>query len=278
MTRERRDISQSIVNYLVENENELISKVLSHEDMSSLHDTAPLRDIFFQFLHRFQENLLASSSRKRPLTPLIGNIKEQQLMGNSVAVTTVIDGLYDMSKTIWTMFKKEAQDIFNLTADELLYIHDLLNKEIKYAVKEVLNFHVSLSNQKEEKFNEKLNELSVPIINVTGNTAICPLIGAIDESRGRYLLHETLQQCKDRKINRLIFDLSGVPKIDDIVASHLNLVIKSLDLIGVYITLTGVRSNIAMTVIQQDITFEKVSIKATVKQALTSMEIIKDNN
>lgn len=275
MTRDMNDISRSIVNFIAEKEEELVLKVMTHENKESRPDAHILHDIFVKFIRRFKENLEKKSSEDRLPFPLIDFEIKDTSLSHPVSVTAIIDGIYDMSRTVWTMFEREARDRFNLSSEELLNVHDLLNKEIKQAVKEILHMHVSATTRNEERFDEKITELSVPIINITESTAVCPLIGTIDEKRGKHLMHSALQQCRDRKINRLIFDMSGVPHIDDIVADYINSVVKSLLLIGVHITLTGVRSNIAMTVIQQDINFENVDISSTVRQALEDLNIVK---
>ncbi|PYZ94190.1 hypothetical protein CR194_01235 [Salipaludibacillus keqinensis] len=274
MTRSMKEISKTIVNYVVDNEEELVNKVMRHDEMSHHHDTHDLREIFFRFIQRFQAHLVSDSMIEHKNMPLIDSDTDRAELAQSVSVTAIIDGLYEMSKTIWTMFQQEVQDRFNLTSDELLHVHDLLNKEIKQGIKEVLSAHVEATNRREDQFHEKLDEISVPIINITEKTAICPIIGKIDERRGQHLMNHTLHQCRDRKITQLIFDMSGVPTIDNIVASYLNSVIQSLALIGVNITLTGVRSNIALTVIQQEIHFDKVNITSNVQQALQKAGII----
>ncbi|WP_280768557.1 STAS domain-containing protein [Salipaludibacillus daqingensis] len=274
MKRSMNQMSQTIVNHVIENENELINKVMMHSSMAHHQDTDQLRNIFLHFLHRFQNHLVNEVSKLEKDELLIDTEADQLGLAQNISVSAIIDGLYEMSTTIWTMFQKEAQDRFDLSTNELLHVHDLLNKEINEAVKEVLTAHVQAAKDKELQYYEKLNELSVPIINITEKIAICPLIGKIDERRGQLLMHETLEQCQQRKINRLIFDMSGVPKIDNIVASYLNATIQSLSLIGVNITLAGVQSNIAMTVIQQNIHFEKVTITSNVQRALEDAEII----
>jgi rsbT co-antagonist protein RsbR len=68
--------------------------------------------------------------------------------------------------------------------------------------------------------------------------------------------------------------MSGVPRIDDLVASYINYMAKALSLIGVNITLTGVRSNVAITAIEQNVTFKQLKIYRNVQQALHHMGII----
>ncbi|WP_183040874.1 STAS domain-containing protein [Salipaludibacillus neizhouensis] len=270
MKRDRELLTQKIIDHVLENEQELINKVMGKGEIQGHHDVKELRDIFTHFLHRFHDRLkTAQLDDNSPQTFLTNNTTFSSLE-NRVSVIALIEGLYEISKSIWTMFQAEAREQFGLSSDELLHVHDLLNKEIKIAIKEILNKHVDSTKEREAQFNEKLNELSVPIINLTSKIAVCPLIGTIDEKRGQLLMVQTLNVCKERKLSKLIFDMSGVPDIDDIVASYINSVIQSLSLIGVHITLTGVRSNIAMTVVQQGINFQHVHIAPNVPQALES--------
>ncbi|MCQ6265454.1 STAS domain-containing protein [Fictibacillus sp. WQ 8-8] len=70
------------------------------------------------------------------------------------------------------------------------------------------------------------------------------------------------------QIEHLYIDLSGVPIIDTMVAHNLFQVITSLKLLGVEVTLTGMRPELAQTVVALGISFEGFSIAGSLHQAL----------
>lgn len=114
-------------------------------------------------------------------------------------------------------------------------------------------------------------ELSVPVVPLSNGIAILPLVGDIDTERARLLMEETLREAVRLKLSSLILDLSGVVIVDTMVADQLFKVISGLELIGVKTTLTGIRPEIAQTVVSLGIDFSKVLIKANLKQALTDL-------
>lgn len=114
-----------------------------------------------------------------------------------------------------------------------------------------------------------IQELSSPVIALDNKRALLPLIGDIDTTRAKFILEHTLEQCGEKGIHHLFIDLSGVVMIDTHVAHQIFNLIKSLSLIGVKTTLSGIRPEIAQTTVQFGISFNDVSIKPTLAGALT---------
>ncbi|MEI2470865.1 STAS domain-containing protein [Peribacillus frigoritolerans] len=117
-----------------------------------------------------------------------------------------------------------------------------------------------------------IDELSTPIISLKDNTALLPLIGDIDTTRGMSLLENTLQKCAEKNVTRLFIDLSGVHSIDSGSAQQLSQLIESLHLIGIQTTLSGLRPEIAMTAVKLQLPFDKVTIKSTLAQAISTIK------
>ncbi|WP_059170294.1 STAS domain-containing protein [Bacillus sp. FJAT-27445] len=114
-------------------------------------------------------------------------------------------------------------------------------------------------------------ELSVPVVPLTNGIAILPLIGNIDTERAQLIMEEALQEAVKLKLSTLIIDLSGVMIVDTMVSDQLFKVISSLELIGVKSIMTGIRPEIAQTVIKMGIDFKNVAIKASLQQAFKEL-------
>ncbi|PJN88417.1 STAS domain-containing protein [Bacillus sp. mrc49] len=119
---------------------------------------------------------------------------------------------------------------------------------------------------------QTIDELSSPIISLNDHTALLPLIGDIDTARGMSLLETTLQQCAEKNVSRLFIDLSGVHAIDGASAHQLSQLIESMHLIGIHTTLSGLRPEIAMKAVKLQLPFEKVTVKATLAQAIHTIK------
>lgn len=122
--------------------------------------------------------------------------------------------------------------------------------------------------------SELINELSSPVIKLTSNVGLLPIVGDIDSNRAKVINEMTIQQSADTQITTLIIDLSGVYIVDTMVAQRLFQMIKSLKLIGVRVILTGIRAEVAQTCIQLGIDFSTIQTENSVDRALTKLGII----
>jgi rsbT co-antagonist protein RsbR len=145
-------------------------------------------------------------------------------------------------------------------------IIDTFNKIVTWFVEENQKY----SEEKLSAQKEMINELSSPIIALNNHMGLLPLIGVIDTMRAKLIVENTLEQCTEKEISHLLIDLSGVLIIDTMVAQQIFSLIETLGLIGVKSTLSGIRPEIALTATQLGFSFENVSIKSNLAQALTS--------
>ncbi len=115
---------------------------------------------------------------------------------------------------------------------------------------------------------EMINELSSPVILLSENRALLPLVGDIDTARAAAILENTIKQCAEKRVTQLFIDLSGVIIIDTMVAHQIFQLINGLSLIGVHSTLSGIRPEIATTAIQLGLSFNDISIASTLSKAI----------
>ncbi|WP_285769267.1 STAS domain-containing protein [Peribacillus sp. SI8-4] len=128
------------------------------------------------------------------------------------------------------------------------------------------------SNKIMKAQQQTIDELSSPIISLDDHTALLPLIGNFDTARGMSLLESTLQQCAEKSVTRLFIDLSGVHAIDEVSAHQLSQLIESLNLIGIHTSLSGLQPEIAMKAVKLQLPFDKVTVKATLAQAINTIK------
>ncbi|MFP7477963.1 STAS domain-containing protein [Terribacillus saccharophilus] len=99
-------------------------------------------------------------------------------------------------------------------------------------------------------------ELSTPVISLTPDVALLPLVGDIDTNRAKYMMDNVLEQCAKLGVEYLILDMSGVVIIDTMVAHRIFNIVNSLRLLGVETILSGIRPEIAQTATQLGIGFD----------------------
>ncbi|HVJ94352.1 MAG TPA: protoglobin domain-containing protein, partial [Labilithrix sp.] len=95
-----------------------------------------------------------------------------------------------------------------------------------------------------------IRELSTPIIRVHEGILLLPLVGAVDSQRAQQIMDSVLSGVVEERAKVLILDISGVAAVDTRVADHLLKTTAATRLIGAEMVLTGVRPQIAQTLVQ----------------------------
>ena len=113
-----------------------------------------------------------------------------------------------------------------------------------------------------------IDELSVPIVRMTETVGILPLVGDLETKRAQILIENALTKSSEYHLAWLIMELSAVPIIDTMVADQLFKVIRGLELIGVNVVLSGIRSEIAQTMVGLGIKIDHVKTFASLHQAV----------
>lgn len=113
-----------------------------------------------------------------------------------------------------------------------------------------------------------MNELAIPLVRVTQKTGVLPIVGDLDTKRAQVLMDRALEQGTQHNLDYIIIDLSGVPIIDTMVADQIFKVIAALKLVGIETTLTGIRPEIAQTMVGFGIQFNSILTFSSLHQAL----------
>jgi rsbT co-antagonist protein RsbR len=116
-------------------------------------------------------------------------------------------------------------------------------------------------------------ELSIPIIRVKEDIGVLPLIGDLDTRRAQELMNKALREGTKFNLSYFIIDLSGVPIIDTMVADQIFKVIDALMLTGIKSILTGIRPEIAQTIVHLgiDLNQKGITIFSSLHQALKNL-------
>ncbi|MGE6629325.1 STAS domain-containing protein [Bacillus sp. NPDC077027] len=115
---------------------------------------------------------------------------------------------------------------------------------------------------------EMIQELSAPVIPISKEIGILPLIGEIDTYRAKIILESVLDQASRLRLTHLFIDISGVPIVDTMVAYQLFKVVDSAKLLGIETIISGIRPEIAQTVVKLGIDFSKVNTEHSLAKAL----------
>jgi rsbT co-antagonist protein RsbR len=114
----------------------------------------------------------------------------------------------------------------------------------------------------------ELLELSTPVVRLWDNILAVPLIGTLDSSRTQIVMESLLEAIVSTRSDIAIIDITGVPTVDTLVAQHLLKTVAAARLMGADCIISGVRPQIAQTIIHLGVDLSAVTTKATLAAAL----------
>lgn len=115
---------------------------------------------------------------------------------------------------------------------------------------------------------DEISEISTPVIQVWDGIVALPIIGTLDSSRTQVVMESLLQQIVDTGSSIAILDISGVPAVDSLVAQHLIKTVSATRLMGAECIISGIRPEIAQTVVHLGIDLSGITTKASLASAL----------
>jgi rsbT co-antagonist protein RsbR len=110
-------------------------------------------------------------------------------------------------------------------------------------------------------------ELSTPVIKIWDGVLAIPMIGTLDSERSQIVMESLLQQITETGAQIAIIDITGVPAVDTMTAQHLLKTIAAARLMGAECIISGIRPQIAQTIVHLGIELNQVQTKATLAGA-----------
>jgi len=114
---------------------------------------------------------------------------------------------------------------------------------------------------------EELLELSTPVVRLWDSILALPLIGTLNSERTQVVMESLLEKIVETEAQIAIIDITGVPTVDTLVAQHLLKTVAAARLMGADCILSGIRPQIAQTIIHLGIDLSDVVTKATLADA-----------
>ena len=115
---------------------------------------------------------------------------------------------------------------------------------------------------------QELMELSTPVVKLWEGILALPLIGTLDSARTQVVMESLLQQIVESEATIAIIDITGVSTVDTLVAQHLLKTVAAARLMGADCIISGIRPQIAQTIVQLGVDLNEVTTKASMAAAL----------
>ena len=114
---------------------------------------------------------------------------------------------------------------------------------------------------------QELLELSTPVVKLWDGILALPLIGTLDSERTQVVMESLLDEIVRAGASIAIIDITGVPTVDTRVAQHLLQTVAAARLMGADCIISGIRPQIAQTIVQLGVVLPDVVTKATIADA-----------
>ena len=249
---------------------EWIAQQLSSTTLrSDLMKESTLREQSAKFLNLFQEatqsgNLTdLSAGAWTTVKGLLSEISAGRArQGFSAAETATF--IFSLKQPLFDRLRQEyAKDADGLMSDlwqatSVLDKLGLMTTELFQAARE----EVIARQQKE------LSELSTPVVRLWEGVLALPLIGTLDSERTQVVMQNLLQKIVETGSAIAIIDITGVPIVDTLVAQHLLKTVAAARLMGADCIISGIRPQIAQTIVHLGVDLKDVITKATLADAL----------
>ncbi len=173
--------------------------------------------------------------------------------------------ILSMKRPLFDLVQSEYGSDPTQLASELWAVSELLDS---------LGMHTVRTFQKTRediivRQQEELLELSTPVVKLWDGVLALPMIGTLDSQRTQVVMESLLQRIVETGSEIAIIDITGVPTVDTLVAQHLLKTVTAIRLMGADAIISGVRPQIAQTIVHLGLDLQGITTKANLADALS---------
>jgi rsbT co-antagonist protein RsbR len=193
---------------------------------------------------------------------MLGDISRSRgLQGFSPTETATF--VFSLKRPLFTRIRKELATDADSLANVTWHVTELLDKLGLYTteVYQKSREEVILRQQ------EELLELSTPVVKLWDGILALPMIGTLDSARTQVVMESLLQRIVETGADVAIIDITGVPTVDTLTAQHLLKTVTAARLMGADCIISGIRPQIAQTIVHLGVDLGAVTTKATLADA-----------
>ena len=201
-----------------------------------------------------------SGSDWTPVRDFLGSLsKSRAKLGLSPSETAGF--IFSLKPSI---FKKMRDDLEpQAFADEVMKITVVLDKLGLYTTEVYQKAREEVISRQQQE----MLELSTPVVQLWEGVLALPLIGTLDSARTQVVMENLLQRIVDTGSTIAVIDITGVPTVDTLVAQHLLKTIAAARLMGADCIISGIRPQIAQTIVHLGVDLGQVVTKASLADA-----------
>jgi rsbT co-antagonist protein RsbR len=256
------------------------SEILSEWMRSQMAATSLRRDLLKDdelreqsraFLGLFRKALQSGNGTADVNGPAWGEVRD--LLGDlsrsrarlGFSPTETATFVFSLKQPIFDRLRKELAKDPEKLADETWMASEILDH---------LGLHTTELYQKSReqviaRQQQEMLELSTPVVELWDGVLALPLIGTLDSARTQVVMESLLQKIVETGAGIAVIDITGVPTVDTLVAQHLLKTVAAARLMGAECIISGIRPQIAQTIVHLGVELNDVITKATLADAFS---------
>ncbi|WP_158799833.1 STAS domain-containing protein [Pedobacter sp. L105] len=244
--------------------NQLADSVLTEELISHQELRKQSEELVNALVNNLNENNINDSQSPDfdQVTELLGGISiSRARLGFSPRETGSF--ILSLKEALLEILKQESSNVKELF-EETLKLSRLLDNFT------ILTFETFIKGREEliMRQTDEITDISTPVIKVWDGILALPIIGTLDSARTQVVMENLLQEIVKTGSGIAILDISGVPTVDSLVAQNLLKAVSATRLMGADCIISGIRPEIAQTIVHLGIDLSQVITKATLASAL----------
>jgi rsbT co-antagonist protein RsbR len=199
-----------------------------------------------------------------PVREMLANIsRSRALQGFTPSETASF--VFSAKRPVFTQIREETRGDSETLAAQMWAATELLDAMGLYTTEVYQKSREEVIRRQQEE----LLELSTPVVKLWEGILALPLIGTLDSARTQVVMESMLDAIVKSNSRIAIIDITGVPTVDTVVAQHLLKTVTAARLMGADCIISGVRPQIAQTIVHLGINLLDVTTKATLSAAFS---------
>jgi rsbT co-antagonist protein RsbR len=172
--------------------------------------------------------------------------------------------IFSFKQPLFDVLRNETGSDAKLLADEIWTATRLLDELGLITVNTYQRTREEVINRQQQE----MLELSTPVVKLWDGILALPMIGTLDSARTQIVMESLLHKIVETGSLLAIIDITGVPTVDTLVAQHLLKTVTAIRLMGADCIISGVRPQIAQTIVHLGVDLQGVTTKANLADAL----------
>jgi rsbT co-antagonist protein RsbR len=172
--------------------------------------------------------------------------------------------IFSFKQPLFAALRSEVGNDANALGEEIWNASKLLDELGLVTVSAYQRAREDVINRQQQE----MLELSTPVVKLWEGILALPMIGTLDSARTQIVMESLLHKIVETSSEIAIIDITGVPTVDTLVAQHLLKTVTAIRLMGADCIISGVRPQIAQTIVHLGVDLQGVTTKANLADAL----------